>query len=398
MDIFKAIGDSKGPSTIRTVEMHTSGEPTRIIISGFPTLEGETLLGKRRYASERHEIDRIRKWLMREPRGHEGMYGGILVQETELTRSGEADIGVLFCHNEGYSTMCGHATIALGRFLVDSQDTEVFPRRKALQLQTNNDRETFTVLRLHAPCGVVNVYVPTTLEGTSDITKPVRFRSVPSFVSSPEHGISLDVPSDIAWPKLIERTAHNKAPLTISMEVAYGGAFYALVNSAELGFTGLRGSDLDYKELAEAARIIRILLNNNPQARQSFRHPHEPDLGFLYGVTVVDSAMPSIGLSQDEKSETGICFFADEQIDRSPTGSCVSARVPLAVDRGRLSYGGVVVQFPGNAFRGRAVERMEKGYIVEIEGFAYYTGAATFTPPQKGIDAMGEGFELKLPV
>jgi len=189
------------------------------------------------------------------------------------------------------------------------------------------------------------------------------------------------------------------------MEVAYGGAFYALVNSAELGFTGLRGSDLDYKELAEAARIIRILLNNNPQARQSFRHPHEPDLGFLYGVTVVDSAMPSIGLSQDEKSETGICFFADEQIDRSPTGSCVSARVPLAVDRGRLSMGEwcsyesfLSVQFPGNAFRGRAVERTEKGYIVEIEGFAYYTGAATFTPPQKGIDAMGEGFELKLPV
>ncbi|KAJ3811509.1 proline racemase [Lentinula aff. lateritia] len=398
MDVFQEIGEH--PSIIKTVELHTSGEPTRIIVSGFPKLEGETLLEKRRYTSENPATDAVRKWLMLEPRGHEGMYGAILVQDTELTLSGEADIGVLFCHNEGYSTMCGHATIALGRFLVDTHDSEVFPRRLLLQVQKDDDGQTFTVLRLHAPCGVVTVKVPTTLESKSDATKPVRFQSVTCFVSSPKQGVTVEVPLEMAWPKLIEQ---NKRQIRI--DISYGGAFYALVSSAELGFTSLRGSNSEFKELAEAARILRILLNQNPQARRSFVHPNEPDIGFLYGITVIDSSILRNGVSeQDEKTVTWICFFADEQIDRSPTGSCVSAHVPLAVDQTQLRIGEwctyqsfMSVQFSGNAFRARAVEQTEMGYVVEIEGFAHYTGTANFVPPQKMIDAMGSGFALKLP-
>ncbi|KAJ3881071.1 proline racemase [Lentinula edodes] len=358
---------------VRTVELHTSGEPTRIIFSGFPELEGETLLAKRRYASENLATDAVRKWLMLEPRGHEGMYGAILVQDTELTLSGEADIGVLFCHNEGYSTMCGHATIALGRFLVDTHDSEVFPRRSLLQVQKDDDGQTFTVLRLHAPCGVVTVNVPTTLEDKSDATKPVRFQSVTCFVSSPKQGVTVEVPLEMAWPKLIKQNKRQ-----IRMDISYGGAFYALVSSAELGFASLRGS---------------------------FVHPNEPDIGFLYGITVIDSSILRNGASdQDEKTVTWICFFADEQIDRSPTGSCVSAHVPLAVDQTQLRIGEwctyqsfMSVQFSGNAFRGRAVEQTETGYVVEIEGFAHYTGTANFIPPQKMMDAIGSGFALKLP-
>ncbi|KAJ4477319.1 putative proline racemase [Lentinula aciculospora] len=403
MDIFQSIEEH--PGIVRTVELHTSGEPIRIIISGFPKLQGNTLLENRRYASENHEVDRVRKWLMLEPRRHQGMYGAILVKETELTRSGEADIEVLFCHNEGYSTMCGHATIALGRFLVDTQDVEIFPRRALLQLHKNNvDGEIITVLRLHTPCGVVTVTVPTTPQNKSDGSKPVRFRYVPCFVASPlEQGITIEVPMQMAWPKLIQRG--NQQQIQVRVDISYGGAFYALVSSEELGFTSLQSSDAElFKELADAARILRILLlNQDPQIRKSLVHPEEPDIGFLYGITILDSSItPNLHLKKN--LITWICFFADEQIDRSPTGSCVSAHIPLALDQNQLEMGQwcsyqsfLSTQFPGNEFRGRAIERNTKGYVIELEGFAHYTGTASFVPPQEKIDTMGSGFVLKLP-
>ncbi len=93
---------------LSTVEMHTGGEPTRIIVDGWPAFAGRTLLDKRREAKER--FDHLRRGLMLEPRGHDGMYGALLVEPDHP----EADLAVLFMHNEGYSTMCGHATIALG--------------------------------------------------------------------------------------------------------------------------------------------------------------------------------------------------------------------------------------------------------------------------------------------
>ncbi|KAF9025121.1 hypothetical protein BDP27DRAFT_1351922, partial [Rhodocollybia butyracea] len=340
-------------STIKTLEMHTSGE-------------GNTLLEKRRYASETPEIDEIRKRLMHEPRGHEGMYGAILVPETELTLSGQqTSVFSSVTTVKGYSTMCGHATIALGRFLVDTHDIDVFPMRQTLH-NRKHDEGFSTEIRLHAPCGVVYVTVPTTAAGLSDPTKPVQFRSVPSFVSSPKHGVTVDIPSHMIWPKLAEKQAAK-----ITVDIAYGGAFYALVSAEELGFaTGIRGTDADFKQLAEAARILRLLVDTN--------HPNELDMGFF--------PRPI----QDEKTETWLCFFADEQIDRSPTGSCVSAHVPLAVQQGRLQMGEwcsydsfLSTQYPGNAFRGRAVERTEKGYIVEVEGYAHYTGASSFVASEK---------------
>ena len=98
---------------IKTTEMHTGGEPLRIIESGYPEIEGTTILDKRRFVTEK--LDHLRKFLMFEPRGHFDMYGALLVKP-DLP---EADLAVLFLHNEGYSTMCGHAVLALGRYAVD---------------------------------------------------------------------------------------------------------------------------------------------------------------------------------------------------------------------------------------------------------------------------------------
>lgn len=145
-----------GP-VLSVVDMHTGGEPLRIVLSGAPVPEGSTVLEKRRWVRE--HMDWVRRLLMLEPRGHRDMYGALLVP-SEVP---EAHLGVLFMHNEGYSTMCGHAVIALGRFAVDYGLVEPQGRD--------------TPVNIHCPCGVVQAYVSHN-EGRSG---RVRFHSVPAF-------------------------------------------------------------------------------------------------------------------------------------------------------------------------------------------------------------------------
>ncbi len=124
---------------ITTVEMHTGGEPLRIITCGYPEIKGETILAKRKYVEE--NLDHIRKLLMHEPRGHAEMYGALLVPPDD----NKADLAVLFMHNGGYSVMCGHGVIALGRYAVDSG-------RNRITLQ-NNSRvlKPFKIVCPHIP-------------------------------------------------------------------------------------------------------------------------------------------------------------------------------------------------------------------------------------------------------
>ncbi|KAJ6620073.1 proline racemase [Mycena sp. CBHHK59/15] len=371
MDVFETLLQQNARTwTLKVVDMHTSGEPTRIVVKGYPQLQGATLLEKRRFAREKH--DDIRARLMREPRGHRDMYGAILIAETELTRAGEADIGVLFCHNEGYSTMCGHATIALGRFLIDTRDLDIFPGRNGLK----HDAETgLTELRLHAPCGVVRVSVYTD-DGRSDPTLPVSFLSVPSF--STARDLEVDIPLSGQWKRLRDEQRSR-----VKIDISYGGAFYVLASAKELGFSnGLRG-DVTLAEVDEATAALK----------KFFVHPTQPDLEYLYSVMVVEKTA---------RGETGLCFFADQQIDRSPTGSCVTARVALAVDQGRLKIGEgcdyesiVSLLNEGTGFRGTAVEKVDEGIIVKVEGRAFYTGAASFVVEEH--DMMPSGFILALP-
>ncbi len=143
---------------IRTTEMHTGGEPVRIIESGYPKLEGATLLDKMRFA--RSKMDHIRKFLIYEPRGHYDMFG-VLMEEPD--REG-AVMAAIFLHNEGYCTMCGHATISLGRYLVDKQ---LVP----------NICEPETEVSLQVPCGLIKLFV----EYNNGRAGGVRFHSVPAY-------------------------------------------------------------------------------------------------------------------------------------------------------------------------------------------------------------------------
>lgn len=384
MDILRDLAGS--PTTFSCIDMHTTGEPTRIIYQGYPPLTG-TLLAQRSQA--KRSYDHIRRKLLLEPRGHVDMYGAILRPDTEHTTSGAAHMGVLFLTNEGYSTMCGHATIALGRFLVDTHDLQIFPRRNEVQF----DETTKTVeLILHAPCGLVHITVPTNAEGSrSDPTRPVSHISVPSFAT----GINIEIPlpSQYTWPEL-ETRGH------ITADFSYGGTFYCFVKAAELGFPhGLNGK-INLPAYNLATKQLKAAINANPDLRHLFSHPEHTDLGFLYSVIVVDNTT-GVPLTPSTRAETGLCFFADQQIDRSPTGSGVAARIALAYAKSSIQKGEAITYHSrlSNSLGGKGgfigsvheVEGEQDGFPivrVRVEGYASYTGSSTFVVEES--DALGD--------
>jgi trans-L-3-hydroxyproline dehydratase len=399
MDIHTNVSSLSAADPIHTVEMHTCGEPTRIIVEGFPELRG-TLLEQRAEAKEKY--DHLRKRLMWEPRGHREMYGAILIKDTEMVESGEADIGVLFMHNEGFSTMCGHGTIALGRLLVDTHDESLFPKRSSLSW--DRDRAIASV-NLHAPCGIVKIFVPTTPDGrNADKHRHVEFVSVPSFATAID--VHVPISSTERWLQLPGDC--------VKVSIAYGGAFYAIVTAQDLGFRdGL--ARLDLSELNRASSNLKRIIIDTPDLMSRVHHPIEPDLCFLYGVIVTDG---TLGKCQDGTlgAETGVCFFAEQQVDRSPCGSGVCARVALSVAKGERNilqnwtyHSPLSVAYSSaNAFRAKAVDRVSippkiqlekgiegefRGVTVLVQGRAYYTGASTFVY-EDGDDVSASGFVL----
>ena len=387
--------------------MHTTGEPTRIVYSGFPDIGDIALLEQR--ARAKSEFDHVRKRLVFEPRGHREMYGALLLPKTELTSVGKADMGVLFMTNEGWSTMCGHATIALGRFLLDCHDDSVFPRRKTLK---HNVRTNTVRFNLHAPCGLIEVTTPVTSDGLrSDPLRPVSFVCVPSFASGLSIQVSLS--DSFRWPELEDKKS-------VTVDFGYGGTFYAVVDAAELGLkNGLRKVDQD--ALKTATKKLKTAILQNDEYRQHFTHPDpelNKDVGFLYGILVEDNTLGDTPVHING-GETGICFFADSQVDRSPCGSGVAARVAIKHAKGELNIGeswmyhsllsvsrvwGHQMDGERGAFKGTITEashsptRLQgedlKTVRVAIEGHAYYTGFATYLVEEQ--DPLGDrGFAFE---
>jgi trans-L-3-hydroxyproline dehydratase len=330
---------------ITTVEMHTGGEPVRIVTGGWPGIEGRTLLEKRRFVRERH--DRWRRVLMAEPRGHAEMYGALLV-EPDLP---EADLAVLFLHNEGWSTMCGHAVIALGRWAIDTGIVPV--------------REPESLVRIQCPCGLVTARV----EVAAGRAGRVRFASVPAFAFARDAVVA----TNLFGP--------------VSMDVGYGGAFYGILPAAELGLD-LAASPLG--RIVETALALKAAA----MGQLSLAHPGEPDLAFLYGIILTDGHDGSGG-----RPTTNICVFADGQVDRSPTGSGVTARMAVMHRRRQVEQGEPrrFRSVTGAEFTGTVLEATRAGphpaVIVEVGGEAFYTGEAGFWVEPE--DPLGEGFLLR---
>jgi proline racemase len=317
---------------IETVDYHSGGEPFRIVTGGMEPLRGESILDKRRDALAR--ADDIRRLLVNEPRGHADMYGCFTCEPND----DGADLGVVFFHNAGYSTACGHGTIALVTWALDEGLVE--------------RREGDNRVVVDVPSGRLETVAR--VEGGR--VRSVRFRNVPSFV----------------WVLGLEAAGRE-------VDVAFGGAFYA--SCAE------RVEPQELPRLIELGRAIKRELEAGPK----IVHPLEPELRDVYGVIFWQEESPLV--------QRNVTVFADGEVDRSPCGSGTSARLALLDASGQLPRGAVLrhLSIVGSEFRGRVVEALEvagrQAVITEVEGSAYRTGRHTFELDPD--DPLGAGFLLR---
>lgn len=328
---------------IETIDSHTAGEPLRVIVDGFPPLDGSSILEQRRYLREHH--DELRTALMWEPRGHTDMYGAVLTDS--FTEAG--DVGVLFTTNEGYSTMCGHGIIALGVVLVDTGMVAASPPEETIDFDT--------------PAGVVSA----TARLPDGRVESVSFENVPSFVDA------LDRRIDVAGFG------------TVEYDLAYGGAFYAYCDADPIG---LELTPANTDEIRRAGMAIkRAVAESVP-----IEHPREDDLSFLYGTIF---RAPAENPDCDSRN---VCVFADGQIDRSPTGTGLSGRLAINYERGTLDVGDdfVVESIIGTTFTGTIVESRTDGeratVVPRISGSAHVTGRNEFVIDPD--DPLRDGFRL----
>lgn len=307
--------------------MHTGGEPLRVITSGLPPLEGRSVLEKRRYFREHY--DHLRTGLMWEPRGHADMYGAV------VTTSQSADLDVFFLHNEGYSTMCGHAIIALTKLAVETG-----------RVRSSNGEANLTI---NVPAGTVQSHA-IVREGN---VVGVSFRNVPSFVYLRDQHV--DVPG----------------LGSVRFDVAYGGAFYAIVEAEPLG---LELTAREYNRLIECGRRIKTAV----MAQFPIEHPFERDLSFLYGTIFTGPA------SDPRNHSRNVTVFAEGEVDRSATGSGVSARVALHHARSDIGARQVITieSILGSTMSVRVVDTTKFGrydaVVPEVSGMACYTGQHEF--------------------
>ena len=329
--------------TITTLDCHVAGEALRVVTGGFPEPAGSTILEKREYC--RAHLDHLRTALMWEPRGHHDMYGCLLVAPTDP----QADTGVLFFHNEGYSTMCGHGIIGLATVMLEQGlFTPAGPT---------------TVIRFETPSGLVTARASLD-EGK---VRSVAFLNVPSFV--------LDVDQTIQVPDI--------GP--VEYDVAFGGAFYAFCRAEALGLT------LEPKH-AGRLQTLGLAIKQAIMAKRTISHPTEPELGYLYGT--IFAGPPHT----PEGDLRHTCIFADGALDRSPTGTGVSAHLALRHAKGNLQVGQALrfESILGTQFGGKIVEETKLGpyqaIIPEVEGHAYVTGRHEFMIDPD--DPLREGFLL----
>ena len=319
---------------VETVDYHTAGEPFRIVTGGVEPLRGETILACRRDALAR--FDDIRRLLVNEPRGHADMYGCFTCEPNDAG----ADLGVVFFHNAGYSTACGHGTIALVTWALDEGVVE--------------RREGENRVVVDVPSGRLE----TVARVAGGKVRSVRFRNVPSFV-----------------------VATGLRAGGSEVDVAFGGAFYA--------------SCPERVEPGELPRLIKLgrAIKRDLEAAQEFVHPLEPELRDIYGVI----------FWQDEPGEPmtqrNVAVFADGEVDRSPCGSGTSARLALLDASGALPRGAELrhLSIVGSEFRGRVVGAAEvvgrTAVVTEVEGTAYRTGRHVFELVPD--DPLGTGFLLR---
>jgi proline racemase len=317
---------------VATTDYHTAGEPFRIVTAGAPDIPGATVRERRAFAQGSEEVDAVRRLLCHEPRGHADMYGCFPVPPDD----DGADLGVLFWHKDGYSTACGHGTIALGAWAIESGLVEAAA-------------DGGTDVTIDVPSGRVTARV----RCAGGAVEAVVFRNVPAYA------IARAVPA-----------------AGVLVDVAYGGAIYASVAAADLGLTVTPDRLV---ELIAVGREIKHALEGTEAAR----HPGDDRLSGIYGTILWEPL--------GELHQRNVTVFADGEVDRSPCGSGTSARLALLdLDPGQVLRHDSIV---GTTFTAWVVERGREGVVTEVEGTAFRTGEHRFVLDPR--DVLGTGFVLR---
>jgi proline racemase len=336
---------------LQTIDAHAAGEPLRLIVDGFPAPRGKTMLERREWV--RRHADHLRRALMLEPRGHADMYGAIL---TEPVSPG-SHAGVLFMHNEGYSTMCGHGVMAVTTIALE----------RGLLVPGGDGCSVI----YDAPAGTIRARAKLRAgraggAGGAGGVESVAFVNVPSFVL--HGGLSVKLPAR-----------------QVRADVAFGGAFYAIVDSEAVGLP------IDAAHLPELRRV-GMEIKHAIEAQQTIAHPLEPGLCGIYGTIFT-------GPASDERADLrNVTIFAEAEVDRSPCGTGTAAVMAVIDAMGLVDSEKPFVHesLIGTRFTGRVVSRTLVGeypaIVPEIEGSAWITGEHTFLVDD--ADPLKEGFRI----
>ena len=334
---------------VQTIDAHAGGEPLRLIVDGFPAPRGNTMLEKREWV--RRHADHLRRALMLEPRGHADMYGAVL---TEPVSPG-SHAGVLFMHNEGYSTMCGHGIVAVTTIVLE----------RGLLLPGGDG----TTVVYDAPAGTIRARAKRSATGEAGgagRVESVAFLNVPSFVL---HG------------GLVVKIGSRQ----LRADVAFGGAFYAIVDSEAVGLP------IDILHLPELRRV-GMEIKHAIESSQTIVHPADAGLHGIYGT--IFTGPPS----DDRADLRNVTIFADAEVDRSPCGTGTAAVMAVVDAMGLLSADKPFVHesLIGTRFTGRVTSHTLVGdlpaIVPEIEGSAWITGEHTFVVDDD--DPLKDGFRI----
>jgi len=330
--------------SINTVEVHTGGESFRIVTSGLPRMPGKTIVERRAWLL--NNADGIRQALMFEPRGHADMYGGYLTEPV----SPEADFGIIFLHNEGYSDHCGHGIIALAT--------------AAVELGWVERTQPETRVGIDAPCGFIEAFVKWDCQHANG----VRFINVPSFIY--KRDVTVITPS---YGEVVG-------------DIAYGGAFYFYTSGKPHGL-GIRETSVE--------KLKQFGAEVKKAANKAFPvvHPDIPEINHIYG-TIIDGE-PRFA----ESTQANCCIFADREVDRSPTGSGSSGRVAQLYLRGELGKGELLINESviGSVFTAKVIKETMVGdipaVIPEVSGYAYICGFSNWIIDDR--DPLRNGFLVR---
>ena len=328
MSFNPTLNKERFEAAFTVVDSHTVGEFTRIVLSGFPEIEGDTMMERKNFLV--NHCDNYRTALMLEPRGHHDMFGAIVTEPI----SPEADLGVIFMDTGGYLNMCGHGTIGTATVAVETGLVPV--------------TEPYTEVVLEAPAGIIRTKVKVENGKAVEVT----LTNVPAFLYKDNLTVEVD-------------------GVTIPYCISFGGSFFALVDASKLGYN-IGPSAVPALQKLGMKMLEKI--NKEVQVQHPTLDITTVDLVEFYGPTP----------NPENADMRNVVIFGEAQADRSPCGTGTSAKLATlyAWDEIKVGEEFRYESFTGSVFRGVIKEETTiadyKAVIPQITGSAYITGLGTY--------------------